>query len=181
MAVDATGRPLGPALAWLDNRAVGEAHELGGRFPSALVYDRTGVPDVNPTWPAAKMLWWRRHEPEVFGATAKFLLVEDFLLHRLTGRFVTEGGIQCTSMLFDIRTGRLVGADARCVGIGPERLPGDRRAGVSGGRADGRCRRAHWAAPQACPSWRAGWTRARVRSGSGTPARGSCPRAPAVR
>ena len=123
VAVDATGHPLAPALVWLDNRAAVEARELGERFPNALVYDRTGIPDVNPTWPAAKLLWWRRHQPEVFGAAAKFLLVEDFVLHRLTGRFVTEGGIQCTSMLFDIVRGSWWGDSLDAVGVGPERLP----------------------------------------------------------
>jgi xylulokinase len=121
--VDGAGRPLAPALVWLDNRAGAEARELAERFPDALVYDRTGVPDVNPTWPAAKLLWWRRHRPEVFATAARFLLVEDFILHRLTGRFVTEGGIQCTSMLFDIVAGDWWGDALDAVGVGPERLP----------------------------------------------------------
>ena len=104
VAVDAAGRPLGPALVWLDNRATAEARALGERFSNAQVYDRTGIPDVNPTWPAAKLLWWRANEPDLFRSASRFLLAEDVLLQRLTGRFVTEGGIQCTSMLFDIRT-----------------------------------------------------------------------------
>ena len=123
VAVDATGRPLAPALVWLDNRAAAEARELAGRLPAAVVYDRTGVPDVNPTWPAAKLLWWRRNRPDVFAAAARFLLVEDFMLHRLTGRFVTEGGVQCTSMLFDIVSGDWWGEALDAVGIGPGRLP----------------------------------------------------------
>lgn len=123
VAVDAAGRPLGPALVWLDNRATAEARELGERFPDALVYERTGIPDVNPTWPAAKLLWWRRHEPALFGAAARFLLVEDVLLHRLTGRFATEGGIACTSMLFDIAAGDWWPEALDAVGVGPERLP----------------------------------------------------------
>lgn len=123
VAVDALGRPLGPALVWLDNRATAEARELAERFPNALVYDRTGIPDVNPTWPAAKLLWWRRNEPALFAAAARFLLVEDFFLHRLTGRFVTEGGVACTSMLLDIREGAWWGEVLDAVGVGPERLP----------------------------------------------------------
>jgi xylulokinase len=123
VAVDADGRPLGPALVWLDNRATAEARELGEHFDNALVYDRTGVPDVNPTWPAAKLLWWRRHEPVLFRDAARFLLAEDFVLRRLTGRFVTEGGIQCTSMLFDIVRGGWWADALDAVGVGPERLP----------------------------------------------------------
>ncbi len=123
VAVDAAGRPLAPAIVWLDNRASAEADELAARFGDALVYERTGVPAVNPTWTACKLLWWRRHEPALFRAAARFLLAEDVLLHRLTGRFVTEGGIQCTTLLLDIRDGTWWGPMLEAVGVGPERLP----------------------------------------------------------
>ncbi len=122
-AVDAAGRPLGPAIVWLDNRAAAEARDLGERFDTREVYDRTGIPDVNPTWPAAKLLWWRRYEPALFHEAARFLLAEDVLLFRLTGRWVTEGGIQCTSMLYDIRTGGWWPEMLDAVGVDADRLP----------------------------------------------------------
>lgn len=123
IAVDGPGRPLGPALVWLDNRATAEARELGERFPNARLYDRTGVPDMNPTWSAAKILWWRHHEPALFAAAARFLLVEDFLLHRLTGRYVTDGSVACTSLLLDIRTGAWWDPMLDALGIDASRLP----------------------------------------------------------
>ena len=121
--VDANGRALGPAVVWLDNRAVIEARELAERFGDALIYDRTGVPSVTPTWTACKLLWWRRHEPGLFAATRHFLLVEEFILQRLSGRFVSEGGVQSTSLLYDIRSHGWWDAMLEAVGIGPERLP----------------------------------------------------------
>jgi len=123
VAVDSHGRPLGPAIVWLDNRALAEARALAERFGDAAVYDRTGVPSVTPTWTACKLLWWRRHEPELFAAARHFLLVEDFILHRLSGRYVTEGGVQSTSLLFDIRSRVWWDAMLDAVGVGPERLP----------------------------------------------------------
>jgi xylulokinase len=123
VAVDAAGRPLGPAIVWLDNRATTEARFLGERFRNDEVYDRTGIPEVNPTWPAAKLLWWRANDPVLFRSAARFLLAEDVLLHQLTGRFVTEGGICCTSMLFDIREGGWWPEMLDAVGIDERRLP----------------------------------------------------------
>ena len=121
--VGANGRALGPAIIWLDNRALAEARELAEQFGDTEVYDRTGVPSITPTWTACKLLWWRRHEPGVFAAARRFLLVEDFIIHRLSGRFATEGGVQSTSLLYDIRTDGWWGAMLEAVGIGPERLP----------------------------------------------------------
>ena len=130
-----TVEPLGPALVWLDNRASTEARALEDRFGNAAVYEHTGVPDVNPTWTAAKLAWWRVNEPALFRTAARFVLAEDFMMRRLTGRFATDGGIQCTTMLFDIRRGDWWAPMLEAVGIGPERLPeivlpgSDRRAG----------------------------------------------------
>jgi xylulokinase len=121
--VDAQGRGVGPALVWLDNRAVAEARLIGDRFSDADVYDATGVPTVIPTWTACKVLWLRRNEPAVFAAAKRFLLVEDLALHHLTGRFVSEGGIQSTSLLYDIRNDGWWTPMLETVGIGPERLP----------------------------------------------------------
>ena len=123
VAVDAQGRPVGPALVWLDNRASAEAAELRERFGDAAVYERTGVPSVTPTWTACKLLWWRHHEPALFRTARRFLLVEDFILARLSGRFVTEGGVQSTSLLFDIRSRDWWDPMLEAVGVGRDRLP----------------------------------------------------------
>ena len=100
--VAADGRALGPAVVWLDNRAVDEARQLGEQFERSTVYAVTGVPTMVPTWPACKLLWWKGHDPDLFRHAAHFPLVEEFLLYRLTGRFVAEAGVQSTSLLYDI-------------------------------------------------------------------------------
>jgi len=121
--VDAAGAPVGPAQVWLDNRALAESRAIEEAFGTAAIYDATGVPAVFPTWTACKILWLRRHEPATFAAARRFLLVEDLMLHRLTGRFVSEGGVQSTSLLYDIRSHDWWPPMLDMVGIGPERLP----------------------------------------------------------
>jgi len=121
--VDVHGQAVGPALVWLDNRALAEAREIERAFGGAAIYDATGVPAVVPTWTACKILWLRRHEPATFAAASRFLLVEDLVLHRLTGRFVSDGGVACTSLLYDIRAHGWWPPMLDAVGIGPERLP----------------------------------------------------------
>ncbi len=54
--VDGAGRPLGPAIVWLDNRAVDEFRALAEQFDDQALYRHTGVPSMAPTWPACKLL-----------------------------------------------------------------------------------------------------------------------------
>jgi xylulokinase len=120
--VDKEGAPLRKAIVWLDNRAVEEAASINGQFGAEKVYHVTGQPEVAPTWPACKVLWIKRNEPEVFARTAKFLLVEDYLLHRLTGQFVTEYCIQTSSLLVDIQNKAWWEPMFDFIGISPDRL-----------------------------------------------------------
>src|SRR5574341_1852848 len=55
MALDSKGRPIYPAIIWLDNRATQEANTLARKF-SAEAYQVTGIPEIIPTWTACKIL-----------------------------------------------------------------------------------------------------------------------------
>jgi xylulokinase len=120
--VDSAGQPTYRAIVWLDNRAVAEAEWLAGHFEAEDVYRVTGQPEVAPTWPACKLLWLRQHEPAVFERTARFLLVEDFLLHRLTGQFVTEYALQTSSLMLDIQQKTWWQPVLDAIGLSPDRL-----------------------------------------------------------
>jgi len=101
ITLNATGKAIYPALVWLDNRASAQASFLAERFGKA-VYARTGIPEIVPTWSACKILWLRQNEPEVFSRADKFLLVQDYLIYRLTGRIVTDGSVSCTTLNYDL-------------------------------------------------------------------------------
>jgi len=136
IAVDPRGRSLGPALVWLDNRATREAEDLASILGS-VTYEVTGIPEVTPTWTACKLLWLRRHQPELFRHASKFLLVQDFLIHRLTGDFVTEGAVACTSLLYNIVRHAWWPKALDAVGIETERLPTIASPGSVAGRLTG--------------------------------------------
>ena len=120
--VDAVGNPLHPAIVWLDNRAREEA-QLLDRILGHTVYRHTGIPTINPTWTACKIAWLKNNRPRIYQSTAKFLLVQDFIVHRLTGRFVTEGSIACTSLLYNIVEHDWWQLALEAVGLEAERLP----------------------------------------------------------
>jgi xylulokinase len=122
IAVDAEGNPLRNALVWLDNRATRQAEKLKGIL-GAEVYERTGIPDVVATWPACKVLWIKENEPQLFDRTAKFLLVQDYLVQRMTGRYVTDGSISCTTLFYDIISHEWWTEALQAVGIDSTYLP----------------------------------------------------------
>ncbi len=121
--VDAAGRPLRPAIVWLDNRAQAEADELGARFGHHHAYEITGQVRIVPTWPAAKVLWLRKNEPAAIEKTAKFLLIEDYFLHRLTGEYVCEGSLVTSTCYWNFKTLKWWPEMLAALGLGCEQLP----------------------------------------------------------
>jgi sugar (pentulose or hexulose) kinase len=123
LAVGADGTPLRNAIVWLDNRAQAESGELEDLFGQELIYQVTGQPGMLPTWPAAKIRWLARNEPESFARTGKFLLLEDYFLGRLTGETVCEGSLVTSTCYWDFRNKRWWPEMLDALGIGPEQLP----------------------------------------------------------
>ncbi len=120
---DEEGRPLMPAIVWLDNRATAEADKTQTRFGTRRVYEVTGQPEITATWPASKLIWVRENRPEVFGKIKKVFLLEDWILYRLTGNFVTEPTMQSSTIYYDIHNGGWWDEMLDFIGIGKEVLP----------------------------------------------------------
>jgi sugar (pentulose or hexulose) kinase len=104
--VDGNGRPLRHAIVWLDNRAQSEAIELDLHLGVERIYEVTGQPEMLAAWPAAKLRWLNANEPQTVSATHKYLLIEDYLLWRLTGEYVTEGSLATSTCYWDFRNKR---------------------------------------------------------------------------
>ncbi len=104
--VDSEGRPLRKAIVWLDNRSVHEAGLIEMQFGNQRIMDVTGQPVIQAIWPATRILWIRENEPDVFRQVHKFLLVEDYLIFKLTGKFCTEYSLVSSTLYFDINTRR---------------------------------------------------------------------------
>ena len=121
--LDANNKVLRNAIIWMDNRAQGEAEELDRHFPREKTISVSGQVSIVPTWPAAKILWVSRHEPEIFKKTAKFLLIEDYFIYRLTGKFVAEGSLLCSTLYWDINTKKYWQEMLDYLGITEQQLP----------------------------------------------------------
>ena len=62
--------------------------------------------------PPAKMLWLKRHEPEVYAQAWKLLDVKDWLILRATGHAATTADLANVTWMMDTRKGREGWSDA---------------------------------------------------------------------
>ncbi len=100
VAAGSDGRPLRPAIIWMDSRgAAAVRRQVRGRL-NALGYGvghvarwvriTGGAPGLSGKDPVAHILWLRDNEPDVYEATHCFLEPVDWLNQRLTGRFAAS-------------------------------------------------------------------------------------------
>lgn len=99
----ADGTPLCPAIVWLDGRARRQAAKLKSILSEKCFYETTGLPEIGDALPLAKLLWLQEEMPELYEKAYKFLLLEDYILWWLTGRFITEKSLQTSTGWFNIQ------------------------------------------------------------------------------
>ena len=122
VAVDKMHRPLRPAIIWADQRAVEEAALLARRCGADEVYRRTGH-RVSPAYTASKMLWLKRHQPDIYARSRCFVMAKDYIILRLTGQAVTDHSDASGSNVFDLQTGTWCADFLEALELDAARLP----------------------------------------------------------
>lgn len=89
LTVDKNGNVLRPAMIWADNRAQKQADELKKNLGDIDAYSLLGH-RLSPSYSIEKLMWVRDNEPEIYKKTFKMLQVKDYIIYRMTGRFVTD-------------------------------------------------------------------------------------------
>jgi xylulokinase len=101
VALDAQDRVLRPAILWNDQRTEAECDEIRDVLGRARLIAITGN-DALPGFTAPKLLWVRRHEPDVWSRIAHVLLPKDLVRLRLTGDHAVDGADGAGTLLFDL-------------------------------------------------------------------------------
>ncbi|MDR3173257.1 MAG: FGGY-family carbohydrate kinase [Treponema sp.] len=137
LLVDSRGLPLRNLITWADTRAASQAAEMEKVLGMERVYRITGH-RISASYSAAKLLWVRDHEEEIYRRAAKMLLAKDYIVFRLTGRQATDYSDAGGTNLFDINKLCWSEEIVRDLGIPrnllPEPLPSTARAGSLGVR-----------------------------------------------
>jgi sugar (pentulose or hexulose) kinase len=106
--LDRAGRPLRPAITWLDQRRTDAPAPLPWWWRAAFAAVGVGA-TVDHFRREAEINWIRAQQPEVWAATDKFLLLSGYLNWRLCGRFVDSSASQVGYIPFDYRRRRWAG------------------------------------------------------------------------
>ncbi len=90
LPASATSEPLRPAILYgIDTRATAEIDDLTRRYGADQILQRGGS-TLTTQAVGPKLLWLRRHEPEVWVKTRRLFMCNSYLVHRLTGEYILD-------------------------------------------------------------------------------------------
>jgi xylulokinase len=101
VALDEADRVLRPAILWNDQRTAAECVEIEERVGLERLIALTGNRALTG-FTAPKLLWLRRHEPDVYTAIRHVLLPKDYVRLRLTGERAIDVADASGTLLFDV-------------------------------------------------------------------------------
>jgi xylulokinase len=120
--LDADGKVLRPALIWCDQRTQPECDWLTETIGFERLIELTCNPAL-PNFTLTKLVWVRKHQPEIFAKIAHVLCPKDYVRYRLTGEFAMDMQEASGTLLLDVAHRRWSTEMAAVAGIPMEWLP----------------------------------------------------------
>jgi xylulokinase len=99
--LDTEGKVLRPSIIWCDQRTTVECQEITKAVGAERLIEITANPALTG-FTASKVMWVKKHEPEIFEKTYKILLPKDYIRFMLTGEFCTEVSDASGMQLLDV-------------------------------------------------------------------------------
>ncbi len=100
--VDKSGKPLRPAMLWLDQRKTYGLPPVGG--PWGIIFKLAGLTKTVAYLQAeAEANWIRTYQPEIWQNSHKYLLLSGYLTHKLVEKYVDSVGCQVAYIPFDYK------------------------------------------------------------------------------
>jgi xylulokinase len=131
--VDEYSQPLRNAISWMDSRPRAQERALRERFGEKTLFEITGKRSL-PYFVLPKLLWLRENEPEIFARTRRILMPMDYLVARMTGRYVTDQTMASGTMLHDLAACTWSAMLLEACELDPGLLPEIAAAGTPAGR-----------------------------------------------
>lgn len=120
--IDHAGKPLIPAILWLDERARPQVVRLSAELGREAIRDWSGKPP-DPTPALYAVAWLAEHRPQALDDAAALVDVHGFLVHRLTGRLATSTASADPLGLLDVKTSTWHPGLVAAAGLRQDQLP----------------------------------------------------------
>lgn len=120
--LDGDGEVLRNSIIWCDGRTADECEEITQTIGKQRLIDITANPALTG-FTAGKILWVRKHEPELYARCRHILLPKDYLRYKLTGVFATEVSDASGMNLLDVPKRQWSGEVLEKLNIDPALLP----------------------------------------------------------
>ncbi len=101
LCVDRDGHPLRNSLIWADMRSTKQENQLKSQIGAADFYQISGH-RLSSSYSLTKLMWIKENEPDVYRHTYRMLNAKDYMIYRLTNRFVTEPSDASSTCMFDL-------------------------------------------------------------------------------
>jgi xylulokinase len=122
VALDASDRPLRPAILWNDGRTQAQCDEIEERIGFERLVELTGNRAL-AGFTAPKLLWMAENEPELYGRIAHVLLPKDYVRLKLTDEHAIDVADASGTLLFDVAARAWSAEVLRALEIDREWLP----------------------------------------------------------
>lgn len=103
LPVDKSGTPLRHAMTYQDNRSADELHYIVDKMGFDKFVNTVGGQPAVAFLPC-KILWFKRHEPELFAKTYKFLQANSYINYKLTGKMTQDMDQATRTQCLDMST-----------------------------------------------------------------------------
>lgn len=100
---DDSGEPLHDAMLYTDPRGAEECGLLIEKLGAEHIARITGLAP-HEMYSISKMMWIKRHRPEVYAAAKRIHLIEDFVVWHLSNKTQIDYSLATRTMAFDINT-----------------------------------------------------------------------------
>ena len=108
VCLDEDGELLRPAILWNDQRTAAECAEIEELVGLDRLIALTGNRALTG-FTAPKLLWLRRHEPEIYARIHRIVLPKDYVRLRMTGEWAIDVADASGTLLFDVAARRWSG------------------------------------------------------------------------
>ena len=98
---DDDGNPLAPAMLYTDPRGKEECRELVEKIGLEKIARITGI-TAHEMYGLPKIMWRKKHDPEIYEKTRHIFQMEDYVVFSLTGNAQIDYSLATRSMAFDI-------------------------------------------------------------------------------